>query len=310
MNVLVEGIGSMVFGTQLKFYNEMKWNLVGIDITNKSFGLYKGLKPYIVPKYSEKDCFNKIESIIKNEKIDLVFPTVNEGLLEWSKRKKYFKDKFNTNVIISNEKVIDICTDKWKTYNFFIENNIPTPQTSLDLKFQLLKPRIGRGSFGIYRKQEVKNNFDMKEYISQEIVSGDEYTIDVLCDFESNPIYIIPRKRIDVESGVSTKGVTVKDLKMIDYVKKIIHYLKPIGIINIQCFKEENKICFIEINPRIAGGSSLSFYSSDNWFKAIECFTSNRKYLAYKITYDKYMFRYYEDVIVNKCSLMKGCKGE
>ena len=68
MNVLVEGIGSMVFNTQLKYYNEMNWKIVGIDIDNKSSGLYRVSKPYIVPKYSEKDCFNTIEDIIKKRK--------------------------------------------------------------------------------------------------------------------------------------------------------------------------------------------------------------------------------------------------
>lgn len=305
MNVLVEGIGSMVFGTQLKYYNEMHWNLIGIDITDKSFGLYKVLKPYIVPKYSEEGCFDVIENIIKTQKIDLIFPTINEGLLEWSKRKEYFKKKYNTDIVISNENVIDICTDKWKTYKFFYDNNIPTPKTSLEMDFELLKPRIGRGSCGIYNKRNVSRDFNMSGYVSQEIVQGDEYTIDILCDFESNPVYIVPRKRIDIESGVSVKGVTVYDKKIIEYIKNIICKLKPIGIINIQCFKNDNNINFIEINPRIAGGSSLSFASSDNWFKAIKCFLSNKEYSSKKIIYNNYMFRYYNDVIVNDKSLIK-----
>lgn len=305
MNVLVEGIGSMVFGTQLKYYSEMDWKLFGIDITNKSFGLYKSLKPYIVSKYSEEDCFDIIENIIKTEKIDIVFPTVNEGLLKWSKRKRYFKEKYNTNVIISTEQVIDICTDKWKTYNFFCDNDVPTPKTSLSMEFELLKPKIGRGSYGIYNKKDISRDFNMDGYISQEIVEGDEYTVDILCDFNSNPIYIIPRKRIDTESGVSVKGITVYDEKIINYVKKIINTLKPIGIINIQCFKSKDNINFIEINPRIAGGSSLSFASSDNWFKAIKCFLINEEYIPNKITYNNYMFRYYNDVIVKNTELIK-----
>lgn len=304
MKVLVEGIGSMVFGTQLKYYNEMKWDLVGIDITNHSFGLYKGYNSYIVPKYSDNTCFDVIENIIKSEKIDFVFPTVNEGLLEWSKRKKYFSEKYNMHIIISNENVIDICTDKWKTYNFFCENNIPTPRTSLNMEYELLKPRIGRGSTGIYFKKNVEKNFNLANYVSQEIVEGDEYTIDVLCDFESNPIYIVPRKRIDTESGVSVKGVTLFDEQIINYVRDIIYKLKPIGIINIQCFKNGEDIKFIEINPRIAGGSSLTFASSDNWFKAIECFCNNKKYIPKSIIYNNFMFRYYEDTIVNENDLI------
>lgn len=305
MNVLVEGIGSMVFNTQLKYYKEMNWNIIGIDIDNKSSGMYTVSKSYLVPKYCDEDCFNIIEDVIAKEKINLVFPSINEGLLEWSKRKEYFFKKYGTNVIISDEEVIDVCTDKWKTYNFFVKNCIPTPETSLLLEYELVKPRIGRGSTGIFLKSEINNNFNMKGNISQKIVKGEEYTIDILCDFDSKPIYIIPRKRIGVESGVSVKGVTVFDEHIIKYCKKIIDALKPIGIINIQCFKNGQEIYFIEINPRIAGGSSLSFSASDNWFKAIECLATGKSYAPKDIKFNRYMFRTYEDVIVDEEDLIK-----
>lgn len=306
MNVLVEGIGSMVFSTQLKYYKEMGWNIIGIDIDNKSAGFYNVSKFYLVTKYSDENCFVKIEEIIDMEKIDLVFPSVNEGLLKWSKRKKYFLDKYKTKVIISDEKAINICFDKWNTYNFFVESNIPTPKTSLLLKYDLIKPRIGRGSAGIVYKNKLPDSFSMDDNVSQEIVKGMEYTIDVLCDFNSEPIYIIPRKRLGVQSGLSVKGVTIYDEQIIRYCRVIVEKLKPIGIINIQCFKDGDKIFFIEINPRIAGGSSLSFASTENWFKALECFVQGRPYEAKGIKYGRYMFRTFEDVIIDEDDLRIG----
>ena len=79
---------------------------------------------------------------------------MDEGLLKWSQKKDYFKEKYSTDVIISNEEVIDLCVDKWKTYLFFKKNNIPTPKTSLGRKYNLFKPRKGRGSTGIYKKND------------------------------------------------------------------------------------------------------------------------------------------------------------
>lgn len=304
MKVLVEGIGSMVFGTQLKYYKEMNWDLVGIDITNKSFGMYKNIKSYIVPKYSEDNCFNILEHVIEKEKIDLVIPSVDEGLIGWSKRKRFFRDKYMTEILISNEDVIDICVDKWKTYQFFKENSIPTPYTSLNMDYDLLKPRWGRGSEGIYLRKNIDKEFSFDGYISQQLLDGTEYTIDVLCDLTGKPIYIVPRIRIEIESGVSIKGKTVFDKKIIDYAEKIVNLLKPIGIINIQCIKDKDGINFIEINPRIGGGSSLSFASSDNWFRAINCFLHNEKYIPQRIIYNNYMFRYYCDVIVHDSKLI------
>ena len=149
-------------------------------------------------------------------------------------------------------------------------------------------------------KEELKSDSYLEGYISQEIISGDEYTIDILCDFESDPVYIIPRKRVGVESGVSVKGKTIYDPIIIDYCRKITERLKPIGIINIQCFKKDNDVYFIEINPRIAGGSSLSFAASDNWFKAIECFLLDKKYEPKEIKFNRSMFRYYDELIIDE----------
>ncbi|WAM37244.1 ATP-grasp domain-containing protein [Caldicellulosiruptor acetigenus] len=188
---------------------------------------------------------------------------------------------------------------------FFEENGIPTPKTSLKSDYDLIKPRFGRGSKGIYYKNVLPEDFDMNGYISQELVKGEEYTIDVLCDLGSNPIYIIPRKRIETESGVSTKSVTVYDEQIIEYTKFIVSKLKPIGIINIQCFKDKDKLNFIEINPRMAGGISLSFASSDNWFKAIECFFYNKEYVPKKVIYSNYMFRFYNDLIIHESNLLQ-----
>ena len=298
MNVLVEGIGSMVFNTQLKYYREMNWNIFGIDIDDNSAGWHQVDQAYLVPRYSDALCFEVIEEIIRKNKVNIVFPTVNEGLLAWSKKIKEYKEKYNVYIMLSNEKVIRICTDKWQTYKFFYDNSIPTPRTSLERKYELLKPRVGRGSAGIMHTKKVSRSFKMDGYISQEVVHGEEYTIDILCDLDSNPIYIIPRKRVEVESGVSTKGITINDEQIIRYCKEIIEKLKPIGIINIQCIKAGNKVCFIEINPRIAGGSSLSFAASDNWFKAIECFYTNKKYRPRDVSFNCSMFRYYEDLIL------------
>ena len=226
-------------------------------------------------------------------------------MLEWSKRKECFYEKYKARIIISNERAINICFDKWNTYNFLLKQ-YPTPGTSLSFKYDLIKPRIGRGSAGIVFKDKLPDNFSMDGKVSQEIVKGIEYTIDVLCDFNSKPIYIIPRKRLLVQSGLSVKGVTIYDDQIIRYCRVIVDMLKPIGIINIQCFKDGDDIFFIEINPRIAGGSSLSFASTENWFKALECFVQGRPYEAKEIIYGRYMFRTFEDVIIDEDDLRIG----
>ena len=94
--------------------------------------------------------------------------------------------------------------------------------------------------------------------IIQELVEGKEYTIDAFCDFESRPITIVPRQRIAVRNGEILKGKIVKDRTLIDDVKRLLNKLKPIGQVTIQCIKNDEKINYIEINPRFGGGAPMS----------------------------------------------------
>ena len=85
-------------------------------------------------------------------------------------------------------------------------------------KYELVKPRLGRGSKGIFR---IKKDTDMTNNISQQIINGQEYTVDILCDQESNPLFIIPRKRLSIKDGKSTEGI-VEDVKSIKQLAKRI----------------------------------------------------------------------------------------
>ncbi len=93
------------------------------------------------------------------------------------------------------------------TYKFLIENSFPTPNTFLfekgllkeSLNFPLIiKPRFGSASIGV---QKCENYQDVKFYaqkisepILQEFLQGDEITLDVLCDFEGNPLLLFKGK--------------------------------------------------------------------------------------------------------------------
>src|SRR5690606_28894410 len=83
-------------------------------------------------------------------------------LLVLSKAKKHIESK-GIKLILSTEDVVEICNDKWKTYQFLINKGISTPKTYKDLvsvKEALLKreveypiiikPRWGMASMGIY----------------------------------------------------------------------------------------------------------------------------------------------------------------
>lgn len=45
----------------------------------------------------------------------------------------------------------------------------------------------------------------IEDYVIQPFIEGTEYTVDIFCDFNSNPVYIIPRIRLQVRAGEMLK---------------------------------------------------------------------------------------------------------
>lgn len=302
MNILIEAAGSKVWGTLLPYLRTVSSKIVGLDIDAFSCGLYMVNQGYVVPRYDEVGCFEKILKICRNEKIELVLPSINEGLLEWAKQRVSLQRE-GIKVLISPPESIAICQDKWETYQFFSDNKIPTPPTSLRHEYDLVKPRIGRGGAGIQRISPTKK-INMEGYISQQFINGEEFSVDALCDFDGNVVYVVPRKRLAVESGLSVKGQVVNDSEIEMYVRKILSLTPFIGPIDIQCFKVDSDIFFTEINPRIAGGLSLSMAATENWFEALVAMDKGVSINPVKVNYGLLTMRYLSDCIIHERDLL------
>ena len=250
-----------------------------------------------MPQVGDTDYWKKIEEILLHNNIDLVIPSLDETLLGWAQHAERFSN-IGKRVITSLPATIAICQDKWLTYEFFKTNNIPTPITSLSQQYPLVKPRLGRGGVGVYVAQEP---VDMTGHISQELVSGIEYTIDVFCDRNMEPVYIVPRRRLKIKEGKSTEGIVEYNETIVNWIKFICQKLLFVGPINIQCFLlSDGSVRFIEINPRIAGGMALGFAATENWVKLIiSNLIRGENIKPKKILYGLEMRRYYAEIFVS-----------
>lgn len=207
--------------------------------------------------------------ICEKNKIDLLIPTIDTDLLLLSKTKDQF-NSVGTKVLISPESFINKCRDKRLTGKLFESANLLSPPCfdnviHYNLGFPaFIKPLDGSSSIDAYRisNETELHNFAsrLSDYIIQPFVCGEEYTVDVFCDFAGNPIFITPRKRIAVRSGEVLKTEICQDELIICEIKRLIDVIKPIGPITVQLIREKgtSKDWYIEINPRFGGGSPLS----------------------------------------------------
>lgn len=212
-----------------------------------------------------------IDNLIKicvNDHIDLLIPTIDTDLLVLSENKKQF-EAIGTRVMISEPDMIQICRDKNCTSQFFVDCGLHAPMPVNDWRDYksgypaFIKPKDGSSSINAFKVENIKEleiyAKKIKDYIVQPFIEGKEYTIDIFCNWEGEPVSIVPRERVQIRAGEVSKTRITMDQIMITEAKALCKAFKPCGPMTVQLIRDENAIdWFIEINPRFGGGAPLS----------------------------------------------------
>lgn len=244
------------------------------DINVNSPALYFADDYLMVPRSDDPNFINFIIDFCKEKDIKLIIPTRDEELILFARNKKLF-DEIDVELMVSDVEVIEICQDKEKFISFCENNGFGIPKTYKDsesikkIDFPLfLKPVVGKSgqdTFKVDSFDELKEVLSKdNDFIIQECVEAQEYTIDLFADFKGNVISAVPRQRVFVWGGESLVTKTVKNEKIINESVRLAQTLKLKGHNTIQCFFDEDNIKFIEINPRFGGAASISFEAGAN----------------------------------------------
>lgn len=246
-------------------------NVVCSDASDDAPALYYADKTYSVPRISSDGFISAIIDICVKENINLIIPTIDTELVKFAENKLLIESATNAKVLISDINCINICRDKIKTAQFFADNNFAFPYTyslneldSANYKLPLfIKPKDGSSSINAFKVNTSAELDFFRNYvvnpIVQECIGGIEYTVDIFLDFNSNIISCLPRKRLATRSGEILKGEIDMNYTVIQDVKRLMHFLNPIGHITVQGFLgEDNVFRFIEVNPRFGGGAPMA----------------------------------------------------
>lgn len=286
LNVLFTCIGRRVSLVN-SFRNAAKDLKIGIKIfgtdrTELSPALQICDEKFVTCPINDDGYIREILHIVKNNKINLLIPTIDTELKSLADNKDKF-EKLGCKVLVSSPEAVDICQDKRKTFKFLKRHNFDTPNTmSLAMAMKdkklampkFLKPWDGSASKGnqlvVNRKELEFFGKRIKNCIVQEFIKGHEFTCDVYVDFDMNVRCVVPRRRIEVRGGEVSKGQTCKDAVIMNAVKEVVEALGAgPGIITIQLIANSCGIKFIEINPRFGGGAPLGISAGANYPKWI-----------------------------------------
>lgn len=282
--------------------------LIGTDINRYGYTAGSMLvdEYYQIVYADHPDYMDKICEIVTKTGTDFLIP-VNDMEIE---RIALAGDALSPNqVMVPDYPTVMRVRDKYLCMLEMQKNKIPTPPQcgcdDIQIK-RIIRDRVGVGSKGITFVEEGQAcSFDPKKQFMQECIEGQEYTVDILSDREGRPLYIIPRKRLEVKAGVSTKMEIERNEILIELAKRILAIYKIPGFSNIQFIEDRlGNYSFIEINPRFGGGSVASLLVSEGMTETFIDLMSSGKAIREsleknlkKVKWNSIITRYYEEVI-------------
>jgi carbamoyl-phosphate synthase large subunit len=284
--VVITGIGSTTaYGVVkgLRMQSEFDIRITGTD-THSPEGIAGSQFVdtfYPVPPAIEEEAYlSALTRIIEKEEADLLIP-IHDLELDVLARNRGAIEEL-TCLILSPATTIATCNDKWKTFEFCRNNDIPTlktilvkdlsrvPEDILDAGIRypfIVKPRAGVGSQGIH---EIRSERDLgliervTDPIIQEISRGHLYTVDIFSDGRQL-IAAVPRRQLEARAGVDYAGQTEGNDVLISRSHRINDLLGFRGPANIQYFRDGDQYRILEINPRFAASNHLTTMAGINY---------------------------------------------
>jgi carbamoyl-phosphate synthase large subunit len=264
LNILFSCIGRRVslLNSFRKAAKELKISacLIGTDITELSSAMQLCDKTFLVKPIKHPRYISQLLSIVKNNNVKLLIPTVDLDLKLLAKNKPRFT-AIGCRVLVSSMQVVDICQDKRKTYRFMLKNGFDTPLT-ISARTAIRKSK--------QKAENTRLNWP-PNCIVQEFIKGTEFTCDVYVDFSMKVRCVVPRKRIEIRAGEVSKSQIIKNGNIMHQAAEVVTKLGAgPGVITLQLFlTDDGRVKFIEINPRFGGGVPLSIKAGANFPKWI-----------------------------------------
>jgi carbamoyl-phosphate synthase large subunit len=320
-NILVTGVGGGV-GQGIYFaLNKKKHNIFVSDSHEYAAGLFLTKNHFITGNLEEADNFENFIKKIQSNKIDVVLPGNEFDVLTLSRNKSLLESITKAIVIVSPEKTIELSNDKWKSYEYFKNRNIPIPRTykvtsETNLEYILrendfpliIKPRFGTASRGVVtvtslaeaREIVAKTSNPLIQekliHLSKDIL-GSEYTCSVFKDSRGNFIGPIVARRT-LRNGTSWIVEVVLKPDLSDYLLEIAQSLDYSGPLNIQLIETSSGPKLLEINCRFSGTTGIrSYFGFNEPEMSITSFYDKKSIKPIKLK-EGTVLRYIKDIIV------------
>lgn len=292
MNVLLTSVGRRAY--MVKFFK----NAVGADgqvhvcnSDDRTVAFCYADQSVVSPLIYDDNYIPFLLAYCERNKIDILVSLFDIDLPVLAKHRADF-EQIGTRVIVSNEDLVEICNDKWKTYLFLKEHGFRVPKTYLSLEEVLLaldrgelhypvivKPRFGCGSIAMsiaedemalmyyFRRNTRTISHSYLQYESagvkekilyQECLQGQEYGVDIINDLDGNYQNSIVKKKIAMRAGETDIALLVDEPAIAEETARLGRLTGHIANMDCDVFLVDGKPYILEMNARFGGGYPFS----------------------------------------------------
>ncbi|QCB94135.1 ATP-grasp domain-containing protein [Cellulomonas shaoxiangyii] len=249
-------------------------DVVAADMDRWASGLYlvQAGNRRLVPAGRADDFVDVVRALCRDEGVDVLFPTVDVEL----PRLAAVRDELaaaGTLLASPSLATIETCLDKLAlaaacrgTVRVPRTELLGTPQALGGWQFPVIvKPRRGAGSRGV-RTVRSATELDAvhaeEDLLVQELLPGDEYSVDVLAAPDGHVVAAVPRARMRVDSGVAVAGVTLHDDELVETASAVARAVGLTSVANVQLKRDaDGAPALLEVNPRFPGAMPLTIAS-------------------------------------------------
>jgi carbamoyl-phosphate synthase large subunit len=240
-------------------------HVIAVDSDPLAAGLHLARSSGLIPKADDASFVARLLEIADDNGADAIIATLTEEMLVLSRHAEEVSERVA--VWLPSRSSLDLCQDKWRFATAMREAGIDVPATALGSAAAVpgpwvVKPRFSRGSRDVHyvdRVDEVASiAAKLADPIVQTRVKGSEFTVDALVSRDGELVGAVPRWRLETKAGISTKGRTFSDDRVLEGVAAVVSALRLQGPANVQGFVDGDDVSFIEVNPRFSGGLPLS----------------------------------------------------
>lgn len=243
--------------------------VIATDISPWSPAVHVADRARRVPRSDAAGYVDTLLAICEADGVRLLVPTIDDELEVIAAARPRFA-AVGVQVAVPTVDTVRICRDKAITSAYLASHGIAAPATwtaeTIDVERVplplFIKPRCGRGSVGAYpvhTRDELRFFLGyVPDAIVQTYLHAPEYTVDLLCDFDGALLSVVPRERQVIRSGVTDRGCTVDDPRLIELARRCAGAFEFRGAVNFQCRMVGETPVIFEINPRFSGGIQLT----------------------------------------------------